>query len=122
MESQNPKVSDIPAATGNERSTVEFPYTDLDNAEEIVKGIGDGFGTACDYDQLAAHLKLEAKGGGYRLRINGAKSYGLITYERGGRISLTELGHQMIDPQTEREAKAQAFLNVELFLKVYEGF
>jgi hypothetical protein len=111
-----------PAGSQNERSTIEFPYTDLENAVEIVRGVHEVGGTACDYDQLAAHMKLEAKGGGFRIRVNGAKTYDLITYERGGRITLTELGRRVIDPQSERPAKVDAFLAVPLYSKVFDEF
>jgi hypothetical protein len=105
-----------------ERSTIEFPYTDLDNAVETVRGVHAVGGTACDYDQLAAQLNVEAKGGGFRLRVNGAKTYGLITYERGGRITLTELGRKIVDSEQERAARLDAFLAVPLFGKVYETY
>ncbi|MGQ3001108.1 MAG: hypothetical protein ACT6UH_11805 [Hydrogenophaga sp.] len=116
------KPAEAEPTSERERSTIEFPYTDLDNAAEVVRGVHHAGGTACDYDQLAAQLKVEAKGGGFRLRVNGAKTFGLINYERGGRISLTELGRQLTDPQQERAAKAAAFLSVPLYLKVYEQF
>jgi hypothetical protein len=107
---------------GNERSSIAFPYTDLDNAVETVRGVHAVGGTACDYEQLAAHLGLEAKGGGYRLRVNGATTYGLANYQRGGRITLTDLGRKMTDPQQERAARVEAFLTVPLFKRVYEEF
>lgn len=116
------KSPETDAAHERERSTIEFPYTDLDNAVEVVKGVHSAGGTACEYDQLAAELKLEAKGGGFRLRIVGAKSFGLITYERGGRITLTDLGRQLTDSQHERAARAAAFLTVPLYGRVYEQF
>lgn len=124
MESQTKaEVKELPEATsGNDRSTIEFPYTDLDNAVETVRGVHAVGGTACDFDQLAAQLNVEAKGGGFRLKVNGAKTYGLITYERGGRITLTELGRRIADPQQERAARSDAFLAVPLFNKVYETF
>lgn len=106
----------------NERSTVDFPYTDLDASAEVVRGVHNAGGTACDSDQLAAQLNLEAKGGGFRLRIGGAKSFGLITYERGGRVTLTDIGRQIIDSQHERPARMNAFLAVELYQKVFEQF
>lgn len=107
--------------SSNERSTIEFPYTDLDNAIEIAQGVHAVGGTTCDYNQLASYLSQEAKGGGFRMRIIGARTYGLITYERGGRITLTELGRRMTDLQMERAARAEAFLEVELFSKVFEN-
>jgi hypothetical protein len=106
----------------NERSTVDFPYTDLDSAVEVVRGVHNAGGTACDSDQLAAQLNLEAKGGGFRLRIGGAKSFALITYERGGRVTLTDLGRQIIDPHLERTARMSAFLAVELYQRVFDQF
>ncbi len=110
------------AATERETSTIGFPYTDLDNGAEVVRGVHHAGGTACDYDQLAAQLKAEAKGGGFRMRVNGAKTFGLISYERGGRITLTELGRQLTDPHQERAAKVAAFLSVPLYQRVYEQF
>ncbi|MCX7183961.1 MAG: hypothetical protein NTW90_01755 [Nitrosospira sp.] len=104
------------------RSTIEFPYTDLENAIEVVKGVHAAGGTACDYDQLAAQLGMEAKGGGFRMRVIGAQVYGLITYERGGRISLTDLGIRINDPQHEKSARVDAFLSVELYQKVFDQF
>lgn len=117
-------VSDLPdqAGDGNDRSTISFAYTDLNNAIEIAKGVYNVGGTACEYDQLAAHLNVEAKGGGYRLRVNGATVYTLITYQRGGRITLTDLGRRVVDPQQERAARVEAFLAVPLFKRVYDDF
>lgn len=110
------------AASERERSTIEFPYTDLENAIEVVKGVHNAGGTACEYEQLAAELNMESKGGSFRLRVNGAKTYGLISSERGGRITMNDLGRQIIDSQTERAARRDAFLSVELFAKVFEQF
>lgn len=107
---------------GRERSSIEFPYSDLDTSFEVVRGVHNAGGTSCETEQLAAQLELEAKGGGFRLKTNAARMFGLITYERGGRISLSEIGRQAIDPQNERAAKVAAFLNVQLFQKVYEEF
>jgi hypothetical protein len=104
------------------RSTIEFPYVDLDNAIEVVKGVHAAGGTACDADQLAAQLSMEAKGGGFRLKVLGAKIFGLVTYERGGRITLTELGMRINDPLEEKGARVEAFLAVELYQKVYDHF
>lgn len=105
-----------------ERSTIEFPYTDLDSAVEVAKGVHSTGGNACDYDQLAAELKMEAKGGGFRLRVTSARTFGLITYDRGGRITLSELGRQVVDPQQERASRVAAFLAVPLYSRVFEQF
>ncbi len=109
-------------ASVKDRSTIEFPYADIDSSFDVVRGIHNAGGTSCESEQLAAQLKLESKGGGFRLKINAARTFGLITYDRGGRISLSEVGRQAIDPQTERAARVKAFLSVPLFQKVYEEF
>lgn len=121
-DSSDVKSSAPDGASSNDRSTVLFPYMDLDSAVEVVKGVHSAGGNACESDQLAAEMGLEAKGGGFRQRIGGAQIFGLITYERGGRVSLTELGKQMVDPAQERAARAQSFLTVELYQKVFEQF
>jgi len=126
MESESSnKLLDSGGAAKSERtgnSTIEFPYNDLDNAIEIVRGIHEVQGTACDYEQLAAHLKQEPKGGGFRLRITGTKCYGLITYERGGRLTLTDLGKRITEGETEKVSRVEAFLNVPLYQRVFEEF
>ena len=116
-------VNEMPKAPSqNERSTIEFPYSDLDSSVEVVRGVHEVGGTACEYDQLAAHMKLEAKGGGFRIRVTSAKAYGLLTYERGGRITLTDLGRKLLDPHHERQARVGAFLKVPLYQKVFDTF
>jgi len=115
------KQQDGEASAERERSTIAFPYSDLDAAVEMVRGVHHAGGTACDYDQLAAELKMEAKGGGFRLRIGGAQTFGVVTNERG-RITLTDLGRLLADPQQERSARVTAFLNVPLYQRVYEQF
>lgn len=122
MESTNETKKADDAEKTSTRSTVEFPYTDLDNAIEVVKGVHAAGGTACDYDQLAAQLSMEAKGGGFRMRVIGAQVYRVITYERGGRVSLTDLGMRLTDPQLEKAARVDAFLSVELYQKVFDQF
>ena len=114
--------SSKPPPSERERSTIEFPYTDLDSAIEVVTGVHNAGGTACDYDQLAAQLSMEARGGGFRNRVLGAKTFGLLSYERGGRITLTQLGREIIDQVTEKQAKVDAFLAVPLYARIFEQF
>lgn len=107
---------------GNQISTVDFPYADLDSAVELAQGVHGAGGMACESEQLAAQLGMEAKGGGFRQRINGARMFAVITYARGGHVALTELGRRIIDSDKERAARVDAFLAVELYAKVYEQF
>jgi len=104
-----------------ERSTIEFPYLDLDDAIAMAKGIHEVGGSACQVDQLAAHLKQAANGGGFRLRMIVARIFKLVRYDKG-EISLTELGNRICDPIQERGARVEAFLSVELYKRIYEDF
>lgn len=105
----------------SERSTIDFPYLDLENACEIAEGVHQVGGSSCDWDQLAAHFKQAAQGGGFRLRLICAKAFGLVTYDRG-KINLTHLGLRSVDQQQQRAVKLEAFLNVPLYKAVYDKF
>jgi hypothetical protein len=101
------------------RSTVEFPYTDLSDAEKIATGVRDLGATACEWDQLAAFLKMAPKGGGFRLQMLGAKGFGLLTYERGD-VKLTDIGIRVVDPRHVRGARFDAFMSVPLYKQAFE--
>jgi hypothetical protein len=103
-----------------ERSRIEFPYYSLDEASKIAKGVFD-LGSSCQIDQLAGHLNQAATGGGFRVKMMAARTFGLITYTQGT-ASLAELGSQLFDPESEREAKAEAFLKVPLYSAIYEQY
>lgn len=125
MATQEATANDVPEADESqedrrERSTIDFPYLDLDAAVEIAKGVHQ-FGTSCQWDQLAAHLGQVSKGGGFRLRVMTAKTFGLVTYAQQT-VTLTRLGMQLCDPQQEKAAKAEAFLAVPLYSAIYEKF
>jgi len=104
-----------------ERSTVAFPYGDLDDAVAIAKAVHEVGGSSCDWDQLAAKLGQAASGGGFRQRTLTAKTFGLITYGQG-KVTLTALGSKVCDSKQEKAAKAEAFLTVELYRKVHDKF
>lgn len=109
-------------AVERQQSTIEFCYTDLDNAIEVAQGVHRAGGPSCELEQLAAELGAEAKGGNFRLRISGARLFGLVVSERGSRVALTELGRQIIDPGKAKLARVSAFLTVPLYQRVYEQF
>jgi len=104
-----------------ERSTVDFPYFDLEAAMEIAKGVHQ-FGSTCSWDQLAAQLGSTApKGGGFRMRVMTARTFGLVTYAQQS-VTLTRLGMQICDEPQEKAARAEAFLAVELYNKIYDKY
>ncbi len=106
---------------GRERSTIGFPYLDLDDSVEIAKAVHTLGGSACQWDQLAAHFEAAANGGGFRMRLQTAKMFGLLNYDRG-MVTLTPLGSRLSDPGQERAARAEAFLKIPLYNKVHEDY
>ncbi|ESW67739.1 hypothetical protein NKK52_19755 [Mesorhizobium sp. C277A] len=107
-----------------ERSTIEFPYMDLAMATEIAAGVYNrNGGGEVQADELAAHLKLSSNSSGFRTRIATAKTFGLVQSARGSdNIALTDLGLKIVDGKTNRRARADAFLQVELFRTIYEKY
>jgi mRNA-degrading endonuclease RelE of RelBE toxin-antitoxin system len=104
-----------------ERSTIEFPYNDLDDAVEVVKAIHDNAGVACTLDQLAAYLKQSMNSGTFRLRASNARVFGLTENERGT-VTLTDLGRRIADRSQESAARADSFLQVPLYQRIYENY
>lgn len=113
------------AADGRrERSTIDFPYMDLGTAIDVATGIFERNGGAdVQTDELAAQLNLSASSSGFRTRLAAARTFGLIQSSRGSEVvSLTDLGLKIVDESWKRRAKADAFLQVELFRAVYDQF
>lgn len=109
-------------STTRTRSTIEFPYNDQDDAVSVAKAILDNAGLECSVDQLAAYLKQSATSGAFRLKLSAARHFGLVETERGGRVSLTDLGQRAADPEQEAQARAESFLRVELYREVFDKF
>jgi hypothetical protein len=104
-----------------QRSSIAFPYADLEDVEQIAGKIHGNVGSGvCEDDQLAAWLGLSPKSSGYRVRIAAARLFGVIESPSAGAYQLTDLGKQVVDPQRLRTARVSAFLNIPLFAKMYE--
>jgi hypothetical protein len=112
---------DAPNSDGRQRSTIGFPYMPLKDAVELVEAIHGNVGLGdCGDDQLAAWTNQSIKSSGFRVQIASARLFGLITGDGTGRIRLTDLGRQIVDPAQAREAKATAFQNVPLYKAIYD--
>ena len=107
-------------AEARERSTIRFPYGDLDDAVQVANTIHGRYGRSCTLDQLAAALD-QTVSGAFRAKVATAATFGAIETQRK-QITLTDLGVQLIDPQTEAAARTQAFLSVPLYQKVFDAF
>ena len=105
-----------------EKSLIDFPYHDLDDGISVARSLNEFAGNqVCNVSELAAHMGMEVTGGGFRTKIAAARSFGLAKSEQRGRINITNLGSRILKTESEKDARAEAFLSVELYLKVYES-
>jgi hypothetical protein len=109
------------SASKRERSSIQFPYGDLDSAIETVRAVHSIGGQSCEVEQLAGYFNVAPTGGGFSMRLSHPRIFGLSEYARG-RMSLTPLGLRIIDPSQEAAARAEAFLTVPLYRAIYEKY
>ena len=104
-----------------EQSSIGFPYLDLEDAISVAAGLLGNGGVPCEPDQLAAALKHPPTSGTFRMKIATARMFGLIETIQG-KYHLTDLGFAITDAGRQKAARADAFLNIPLYRKVYEQF
>lgn len=108
--------------TKREQSSIAFPYLDLDAAVDVARAIYNRAGLgSCDLDELAAEMG-QTMSGAFRLKTGTAKIFDLTDKEGKSSIRLTELGQQVVLPDTEKAARAEAFLRVPLYSRVYDKY
>ncbi|MBM3527678.1 MAG: hypothetical protein FJX62_06270 [Alphaproteobacteria bacterium] len=111
-----------PANDGKrEQSGIAFPYADLDAAVAVVRDIQQIGGQTCEAEQLAGLWRIAATGGAFRARYAPARTFGLLTVDKG-RFTLTQLGMRISDRTQETAARVDAFLHVPLYKAVYEKY
>ena len=120
--SEEALVKESSGAAKRERSSIEFPYSDLENAIEIARTIFNRAGSSCEVKQLASWLDQSAVGGTFRSRLSASRIFGLVETERGGLVGLTDLGRQILADDLNRAARVTAFLNVPLYEAMYEEY
>jgi hypothetical protein len=108
--------------TSRERSIVRFCYEDLASAQTVVKALHSQYGGRATYDQIAAELRSSPKSGAFRNKVSAARMFGFVIVDREGFISPTPLGASLLDERTASDAKAEGFLNVPLYVQLYERF
>ncbi len=105
-----------------QRSTIQFPYNNLNDAIEVAQAIHDNVGTGDGDDtQVSAWMKMSPKSSGFRVQVAAAKLFGVIEGGSSG-YRLSALGRMIVDPHRAREARAKAFLNVPLYKAVYDKY
>jgi hypothetical protein len=107
------------------RASIAYPYFDLNLSLEVPKVIHEKGGGTCTADQLAAFLNYKSVNSGtYQTRVSAARQFGLIRSENGV-IVVTERAQQIFSPVMPEDAinaRAEAFLSVELFSEIFEKY
>jgi hypothetical protein len=102
------------------RSTIAFPYADLETAIDVANAVHDNVGRGeCDDDQLAAWRDQSPKSSTFRVQVYASRTFGILESE-SGKHKLTELGLELVDPSRERSARIKAFLTVPLFKAMFD--
>ena len=57
---------------GRERSTIQFPYNDLDDAVDLARAIYSNASGHCTLDQLAGYCNQPITSGTFQLRVSNA--------------------------------------------------
>lgn len=112
---------EAPVKRTRERSTIEFPYSDLESTVEMVRTLHTKAGTQAEDVQLAAWMNQTASGGGFRSRLSAGRMFGLIE-TNGPHITVTSMGLDAIDGDRSAPALAEAFLRVPLYRQMYEKY
>jgi hypothetical protein len=104
-----------------EKSTIEFPYSSLNDGIEIAKAVHELHGSSATIEQIAAHISSTPTSGTFRTKMATSKVFRLVTVSQGV-ATLAPIGRRICDPQQEKAARADAFLAVPLYSRIYEDF
>ena len=111
----------VPNVTRRERSTIAFPYSDLESGIVIARALLDHGGGEGDLNSLAAWAGHDSsKSGTFRNKVYSSRSFGLVEIDKTA-VRLTSLGHDILDSEREATARGDAFLAVPLYQAIYEA-
>jgi hypothetical protein len=107
------------------RSTIKFPYYDLDAAIGLVRTIHETRGARTSLDDLIGVLPnySTARSGAFRQLIAAAVQFGLVD-AAGREVILTNRAYQVLsdDDDEQRRGQAEAFLAVPLFQAIFTEY
>jgi hypothetical protein len=104
-------------------STITFPYREMDVGVSVALAMLGAGGVALTSEQLAGVMNLQPGTGNFVVKVATARIFGLIANVQG-KYELTNLGFSIVDKDDKRQraARAEAFLNVPLYRRVYDEF
>lgn len=107
------------------RAAAAYAYNDLDDSLAVAFKIQEMQGGSCTADQLAQWLGYKStKSGTFQARISSAKQFGFVEASGGG-FHVTERAISIMSPVMPEDAvaaKADAFVAVDLFGKIYDKY
>lgn len=103
-----------------EQSTIGFVYDDLNAALKLADLVHNRYGGECTTDQLAAASGASPSSGAFRLKVSAGRQFGVLG-GGGAQVTTTVLGVNALD-EGNSGARADAFLNVPLYRKLYDEF
>jgi hypothetical protein len=105
------------------QSSIGFPYRDLEAGLAVAQAIIGAGGVPLSSEQLAGVMNLQAGSGNFVMKLSTARMFGLVS-NKEGKYGLTDIGFEIVDKDETRQkkARAEAFLTVPLYKRVYEEF
>lgn len=105
----------------NDRSTIAFPYLDLDTAVDVARAVYARAGRgACELDGLAAEMS-QTVSGAFRLKTGTARIFGLLEKDGRDSLKLTALGQRIVSDD-QRGGRVDAFLTVPLYSRIFDSY
>jgi hypothetical protein len=109
-------------AAKREQSSILFPYLDLDVGVDVAQHMHKTRGySSMESHELAAQMN-QTISGAFRLKTGTARIFGLTEKDGRDGTKLSELGRLIIEPETEKSARAEAFMRVPLYAAIYEKY
>jgi hypothetical protein len=103
-----------------EQGGIEFPYVSVDTGISVARALLELGAVPVERDQLAARMGHTLSGGLIN-KISAARMFGLVELA-AGKYQLTQLGHAILDSSRSAAARADAFLRVPLYRRIYDEF
>jgi len=105
------------------KSTVAFPYANLEEVAAIAKAMYGMGGVPMTRDQIANLVNASPDSSTFIVKLSSARTFGVLAPAPEGKLVLTDLGHRLVGDGPEAlQARVEAFLNVELYHKLVEHF
>ena len=114
--------SDDQAGDTREKTKISFVYADLESAIALATALLANAGMTCTTAQLATWMNKSAEGGTFRGILGAARTFGLVETQHRGQVSLTQLGQNVLNAATSKDAICTSFLHVELHSAIYKNF